>query len=47
MAAGSPFLVGGPGGSDLRGPHLRVTAGLLRDDADAVGTALADAARAV
>lgn len=47
VAAGSPFLVGGPGGSDLRGPHLRATAGLLRDDADAVGTALADAARAV
>lgn len=40
VAAGTPFLAA-PGGQ-----FIRVTAGLVRDDFDAVGALLADAARA-
>ncbi len=47
VAPGSPFLVAEPPGAGLRGPHVRITAGLVHTDVDAVGAALADAARAV
>lgn len=46
VAAGATFRSGGPAPDGLRGPHVRVTAGMVRGEFDEVGAVLAEGALA-